>query len=91
VTLTRVKIKRVSGDATTVSPRLVSTSGAAAASQAEEWHCPATPVGSKIDEDNLSVDMRADASGQVYLCLAPDAGTNNIVDYALYFTLAAPS
>lgn len=89
VKISRVKILRVSGTAATLTPRIVSTTGAAAGSFDEEWSKVATPVGTKIDDANLGILCQSTAN-KLYLILAPDAGSDNVVDYAVYFELCSP-
>lgn len=80
----RVKILRVSGTAATFTPRIVSTTGAAAGSIAQEWLGAATPVANLLDATAIDGVCNTDALGNLYLACAPNAGADNVFDYRIW-------
>lgn len=88
VGLARIKIKRVSGAAANFTPRIFSKAATTTAGDiSEEYAGAATAVADLFDPSvsPLPVVMQADVNGKLYLVFAPDAGADNVFDYALRF------
>lgn len=88
VKLSRFKVKWVSGTGTaTFTPYLFSKSGVTTAGDiAQEYAGAATAVATLFDPDVTSETViQADANGKLYLRFAPDAGSDNVFQYALRF------
>jgi hypothetical protein len=88
VGLVRCKIKYVSGACANFTPYIFSKSGVTTAGDiAQEFAGSATAVAALFDPQlgDRPVVMQADAAGKLYLMIGPDAGANNIFNYALRF------
>lgn len=88
VGLARIKIKHVSGSAASFTPLLFSKTGITAAGDiTQEYAGVSTLVATLFDPDitNSPVVMETDANGKLYLMIGPNAGSDNVFNYALRF------
>ncbi len=89
VALCRIKIKRVSGTAANFTPLIFSKSGVTTAGDiAQEYAGSATAVATLFDPatpQSAPVPMVTDENGRLYLIIGPDAGADNVFQYALRF------
>ena len=89
VCITRVKLKRQSGAGANFTPRITSSSGAAATAIEAEWEGAATAVAALFDETDIGAVCSTDSTGALYLVVAPDAGADNIFKYAISLEILA--
>ena len=85
VEVLRVKIKHTSGSGTTITPRIHSATGGVAAGFSQEFAADSVSVASICDVEAQGVICQTDASGKLYLIVAPNAGSDNAVSYAVAY------
>lgn len=85
VQIERVKVKHTSGTAANIAPRIHSATGGAAAAFSQEFAASSVAVASICDVVADGVICQTDASGKLYLIVAPDAGSDNAVSYAVAY------
>lgn len=89
VQIDRVKVKHTSGTAANIAPRIHSATGGAAASFSQEFAASSVAVASICDVAAEGVICNTDAAGKLYLIVAPDAGADNAVSYAVAYRVLA--
>lgn len=85
VQIERVKVKHTAGSAANIAPRIHSATGGAAAAFSQEFAASSVAVASICDVVADGVICQTDASGKLYLIVAPDAGSDNAVSYAVAY------
>lgn len=89
VQIDRVKVKHTGGSAANIVPRIHSATGGAAAAYSQEFAAASVAVASICDVAAEGVICDTDASGKLYLIVAPDAGADNAVSYAVAYRVLA--
>lgn len=85
IILWEVRLKHSSGSATTSTPFVVSTAGAAATSVACLWSYSATAVATLIADADIQAAGDCNVSENLYLYPEPDAGSDNVYDYVVVY------
>lgn len=83
VRITRVMIKRTAGTAATFVPLIGNASGFTGASINQKFTGGSTGVASLFDQAGRNDWCTTDANGRLYLRPAPNAGSDNVFDYAI--------
>lgn len=83
VQLHRVKVKRTSGTAANLTPRIYSASGAASGSVDQQFAGSSTAVATLFDVACTGVVFKTDSVGRLYLEPGFDAGADNAADIDL--------
>lgn len=89
VEVLRVKLKHTSGTATSFTSRIHSATGGAANAITQEFAASSTVVADLCDVEAVGVLFRTDPNGRAYLVPAPNAGSNNVFEYAVAFRVLA--
>lgn len=87
VVLKHVRVVRTAGTAANFNPRVVSLTGAAAADIECELTGSATAVANPYDSGNIDRYCWTDEDGNLFLTPTPDAGADNVFDYAIDFVI----
>lgn len=85
VEVLRVKVKHTAGSAATIAPRIHSATGGVAAGFSQEFAADSVAVASICDVEAQGVICTTDASGKLYLIVAPNTGSDNAVSYAVAY------
>lgn len=89
VQIDRVKVKHTAGSAANIAPRIHSATGGGAATYSQEFAASSVAVASICDVAAEGVICKTDAAGKLYLIVAPDAGADNAVSYAVAYRVLA--
>ena len=84
VEIKRVMVKRSAGTATTFQPVIGNVAGFTTDTVNEKYKAASTAVADLLDETNITGFCKTDAAGNLYLRLAPDAGADNALQYAVF-------
>jgi len=85
IILWEVRLKHGAGTATTSTPFVVSTAGAAATSVDCLWSYSATAVATLIADADIQAAGDCEVSGNLYLYPEPDAGSDNVYTYVVAY------
>ena len=89
VEVLRVKVKHTAGSAANIVPRIHSATGGVAAGFSQEFAADSVSVASLCDVEAQGVICQTDATGKLYLIVAPDAGSDNAVSYVVAYRVLA--
>jgi hypothetical protein len=89
VKIQRVKIKRVSGTAANFTPRIHSATPYSSGSIDQEWLGTATAVATLVDATAIEALCYTDNRGRLFLVFVPDAGADNVFNYAVYLEICS--
>jgi len=85
VKVQRIKLEHISGGAANFTPSMFSASAGVLTEIEQEFVGTATAVAVLFDSTNIQGYCYTDTRGRLYLRPTPDAGVNNIFDYAVYY------
>jgi len=85
IILWEVRLKHTSGTATTSTPFVVTTAGAASTDVECLWSYSATAVATLIADADIQSGGDCEVSGSLYLYPEPDAGSDNVYDYVVVY------
>lgn len=87
VKLQRIKLEHVSGTAANFTPAVFSIVSGVLTEIEQEYLGAATAVAVLFGATDIQGYCYTDTRGRLYLRPTPDAGANNVFDYAVYYEL----
>lgn len=89
VEILRVKLRQTAGTAASFAARIHSATGGTAGAISQEFAASSTLVADLCDVEAVGVLFRTDINGRAYLVPAPNAGSNNVFEFAVAFRVLA--
>jgi hypothetical protein len=85
VKIQRIKLESISGTAANYTPAMFSAASGVLAEIEQEYLGAATAVAVLFDATDIQGYCYTDTRGRLYLRPTPDAGADNVFDYAVYY------